>query len=199
MPTGYTSGVADGKVTTLEQFAWTCARAFGALFHMRDDPADAPITEPQPSEYHLKGLAEAQSLQHWAQNATELDLREQFSEESVEMETVRLQRQEKRRLLEVRYLDMRRQVVEWDAPAEMRQLHAMMLSQLDECLRFDCRHDSVRPEPRSLDSYRGDLLVKAANDIAYHAEQIRLEAKRIEESRKWIRLLRDSLPKEVKP
>jgi hypothetical protein len=43
MPTGYTAPIADGM--TFEQFALGCARAFGALVTMRDEPSDAPIPE----------------------------------------------------------------------------------------------------------------------------------------------------------
>ena len=57
MPTGYTAAIADG--VTFEQFALNCARAFGALIDMRDEPSDAPIPERfEPSNYHEKKIAE---------------------------------------------------------------------------------------------------------------------------------------------
>jgi hypothetical protein len=43
MPTGYTAPIEDDETYTFEQFIWRCARAFGALVHMRDSPLDAPI------------------------------------------------------------------------------------------------------------------------------------------------------------
>ncbi len=198
MPTGYTSGVADGKVTTLEQFAWICARAFGALFHMRDEPDDAPITEPQLSSYHIKGLAEAKELQAWATAASEEDLRKRLSAEVTAEETDRLRREEERRLTDLRYLDMVRQVDAWRSPPELEPLRGMMLQQLRQSRDFDCG-PTAPPKPRSLETFRGELLMKASRDIAYHSEQIRKEAERIEQSRQWIQMLRDSLPKEVKP
>jgi hypothetical protein len=45
MPTGYTYPVCEGKITEFPEFAMSCARAFGALITMRDDPMDAPIPE----------------------------------------------------------------------------------------------------------------------------------------------------------
>ena len=45
MPTGYTADIQDGKITTLREYALSCARAFGALIMMRDDPHDAPIAD----------------------------------------------------------------------------------------------------------------------------------------------------------
>jgi hypothetical protein len=58
MPTGYTAPIADG--ITFEQFALGCARAFGALVTMRDEPANAPIPERfESSDYHQKALEKA--------------------------------------------------------------------------------------------------------------------------------------------
>ena len=43
MPTGYTAGILEGE--TFEQYALQCAKAFGALVMMRDEPSDAPIPD----------------------------------------------------------------------------------------------------------------------------------------------------------
>lgn len=60
MPTGYTANVCDGKVTEFSDFAMQCARAFGALITMRDDPSDAPIPEEfKPSTYSADRYSEA--------------------------------------------------------------------------------------------------------------------------------------------
>jgi hypothetical protein len=45
MPTGYTAAVADGTITEFPDFAMQCARAFGTLVLMRDEPQDAAIPE----------------------------------------------------------------------------------------------------------------------------------------------------------
>ena len=56
MPTGYTSGIIDGDITTFEQFATQCTRAFGATIHMRDDSLDVPYEPRTPSEYYTSSL-----------------------------------------------------------------------------------------------------------------------------------------------
>lgn len=71
MPTGYTADVVDGKVTEFKDFAMQCARAFGALIMMRDDPLNAPIPDefaPDTRYYderiaaELKRLGEVQAM-----------------------------------------------------------------------------------------------------------------------------------------
>lgn len=57
MPSGYTSNVANGKVTELNDYLLNCAKAFGALVNMRDMPDDTPIPlEILPDTYHEKEL-----------------------------------------------------------------------------------------------------------------------------------------------
>lgn len=56
MPTGYTAGIIDGEITTFEQFATQCTRAFGATIHMRDNPMDSPYEPRTPSEYYANSL-----------------------------------------------------------------------------------------------------------------------------------------------
>ena len=69
MPTGYTLELYDGKDITFEEFVLKCARAFGALINMRDEPRDAPIPERfEPSYYHLKELIKAKSGQKKLKN-----------------------------------------------------------------------------------------------------------------------------------
>ena len=56
MPTGYTAYVQEGA--TFEEFVWRCARNFGALVTMRDEPTDVPVPDAfTPSKYHLEQIA----------------------------------------------------------------------------------------------------------------------------------------------
>src|SRR5438309_7441629 len=64
MPTGYTADVGNGKVTDFATFALTCARGFGALITMRDDPMDAEIPDEFPvDEYAMRAyIADSERL-----------------------------------------------------------------------------------------------------------------------------------------
>lgn len=62
MPTGYTWDIKDE--ITFEQFIMNCARAFGALVEMRDEPRDKKIPdELKPSDYHNKELSKHQMVE----------------------------------------------------------------------------------------------------------------------------------------
>ena len=59
MPTGYTYPVKENENLSFDEFIWSCARAFGALMHMRDDSSDQEIRLPEQSEYHKDRIKEA--------------------------------------------------------------------------------------------------------------------------------------------
>ena len=60
MPTGYTAEVQKG--ISFDKYALNCARAFGALVSMRDEPSDKEIPEKlEPSDYHFKAKATAEN------------------------------------------------------------------------------------------------------------------------------------------
>jgi len=55
MPTAYTSFVADNENFTFPEFAMLCAREFGALISMRDEPLDTPVPERfEPDDFYRK-------------------------------------------------------------------------------------------------------------------------------------------------
>ena len=59
MPTGYTMILTEEKEIDFKEFALRCARNFGALIMMRDEPMDKEIPEEFPvSDYHSKKLNE---------------------------------------------------------------------------------------------------------------------------------------------
>lgn len=59
MPTGYTEGIMNGKITTFPQFAKLCMRAFGATIHLRDESLDSEYEPRVPSDYHSKEIERA--------------------------------------------------------------------------------------------------------------------------------------------
>lgn len=54
MPTGYTAGIIDGTITTFEEFAEKCTRAF--LVHMKEENSKSEFKECKPSGYHENGI-----------------------------------------------------------------------------------------------------------------------------------------------
>lgn len=78
MPTGYTAGIIDGEITTFEQFATRCTRAFGATIHMRDDSLDTLYEPRTPSEYSLNSLQSQREELERMESLTDEDIVQEF-------------------------------------------------------------------------------------------------------------------------
>lgn len=52
--TSYTSGILDGRITTFEQFAKQCVRAFGASVHMKGESIVVEYKKNEPTDYYRK-------------------------------------------------------------------------------------------------------------------------------------------------
>lgn len=196
MPTGYTAPVQSGKVATLNEFAMQCARAFGALITMRDDPLGAPIPdkiEPQTS-YHDKALAEAHAalaeMRSLTPEQAEYRALKAYDEATASHMAYAREKDEQRG----RYEAMLEKVEAWQAPEEVSGLRSFMLKQLRESIDFDCGHQSPAPERLMGEKWRAEMVEKAERDIAYHTKARAEEVDRAADRTRWLTTLRTSLP-----
>lgn len=194
MPTGYTADIAKG--ITFQQYALSCARAFGALVLMRDDPSDAPIPDRfEPSDYNVNALKAAR------ERLATLDAMsfDQSAEASRAAYLEALGRHEERIAeateLRNKYNGMLAQVVKWEPPTpDHVNYKTFMLDQIRESIDFDCRTDYyAKPEPMTGAQWLAGEIEKARRDVVYHAEENRKEVERTESRNAWIKALRDSL------
>lgn len=200
MPTGYTHGVQEGKITSLRVYALTCARAFGALIMLREESSDAPIPEKfEPdTQYHDDALTitNAALAEIPALSADECDKRSAAEfEAALKSHT---DRQIEKGRQKDRYEEMLGRVSKWEVPADLDGLKDFMASQLRQSIDFDCS-GSYRPDvPIRLtgEQWREKALSAASHDMAYHTVKRQEEIDRVEGRNKWLAQLRAALPKD---
>lgn len=196
MPTGYTAGVKDGKVTEFKDYALSCARAFGALILMRDDPMDAPIPERfEPTDYHLRGIKRAQERLIELEKMTPEEASRQARAAYDEARTARQQRREERAADRHRYEAMLEKVRRWTPPSpDHVEYKKFMVKQLEESIDFDC-NDSYDDGPafKVSDEWRAEQIKMARDDVDYHKAEHAKEGERVEGRNRWVRQLRESL------
>jgi hypothetical protein len=192
MPTGYTADVGYGKCQSFEQFVWHCARAFGALIMMRDDPWDAPIPEEfKPSDYNAKKLVEIADELGVIEAMTDEEAAAFFEKEHAELlakyEGWDRDKDEKR----ARYESMLEKVRAWTPPsADHAPLKSFMLEQLGTSIDHDCTHyERTEKIPT-----RASRVAQLRKDRAYHQEEDRKERERVAGRNAWLKALRASVP-----
>jgi hypothetical protein len=193
MPTGYTNLVAENDDVTFAEFTWHCARAFGALIMMRDEPMDAPI----PDEFTDDGfydklvaegrakLAELQSCSPEAAEAlAKADYASAMSAHEREVERVAKTR--------ARYERMLADVSGWEAAERFGELKRFMIDQLKQSIQFDC-YTPTPPEKRSPAEWLAESIREVKRTLR-HAEESAAKSAGVTSDRNgWLAALRASV------
>lgn len=194
MPTGYTACIGEGA--DFQKFVLGCARAFGALITMRDEPSDAPIPEKfEPSNYHVEQVAEARRRQAELEAMTPA-LAEKAAEGAYR---AAMERHEKyiaeKNALREKYTAMLQQVNDWKSPSpDHAELKKFMREQIEESIRFDCTiYEDSAPKPMTGKQWLAAETEKVNRDITYHSQHHADEIKRANGRTEWVRQLRESL------
>lgn len=197
MPTSYTTGVQDGAITTLEEFALNCARAFGALVTMRDAPAGTPIPDAfTPSDYNQKAADAAAVRFDMLSKLTEQECESAAQAAFVATLQAKSRYNAERQQFANRYRAMIVKVERWTPPTpDHAGLREFMIAQLNESLRFDCSELYADDDPDTLSGaqWLAEQIESAKKDVSYHLKEQDEENKRTAGRNAWIKALRESL------
>ena len=196
MPTGYTVEVVDGKISDFPTFAKLCARAFGALIHMRDNtisPDWSPIVEPELEIYQqrldkiagriaeLEGMSDEVADRAYIEYAANLDIEN-------ERHIARCADQDSR------LAAMTEKVRAWAPPTpDHIGMKEFMLEQLRISANGDVRRFYTKPLKMTGPEWRAQQLGREYSEIAITLKSIEDEKSRAESRTKWLTELVESL------
>lgn len=194
MPTGYTAKIGEGG--TFEEFAWGCARAFGARAMMRDEPHDAPVPQEfEPSPYYLKRIEETRA---------ELDRLEAMTDDEAAMEAAEArrkvgadnaERKAKAEALSEKYAAMLARVHAWVPPSEDHVgMKEFMIEQIETSLKHDCDPWEYPLPTRDGAAWRAMRASQLKEDLAHARRHWKEEQERTAGRNRWVRQLRESIP-----
>jgi hypothetical protein len=198
MPTGYTGKLHEGEPQTFEEFALSCARAFGALITMRDDPSDAPIPEKfEPDSYYLEALdrnrTELRTVSSLSEAACEARAQTEYEDDIA----ARAKRLGEMAVIRERYEAMLARVRAWTPPtSEHHEMKSFMVQQLEESIKWDCGTDYYeRNEPKRKTGvqWREDKIASLTQAIGRNSEEHAKEHARAVQRTRWVNDLRRSL------
>lgn len=196
MPTGYTAGVHDGRVTEFAEFAMGCARAFGACISLRDSDASEPIPQEfEPCTYHADGLMQAKAELAAFNALTDRDVARMAEAEYAEQVEYVAKQQAENTERRARYDAMLSKVAAWQPPTNGHTgLREFMIEQLLESIRFDCSgYEPPAPVLKTEAQWKADKLERIERSIARHTEEHAKEVERARDRTQWVKDLRASL------
>ena len=198
MPTGYTAPIADG--ITFREYAMGCARAFGALIDMRDEPQNAEIPESfEVSTYHKNAIEKASTelkellaMDH----ATAAAKAKEAHQNHIDCHTEAIAKNE---ALAAKYKAMLAKVDAYESPSpDHDNFKKFMADQITESIKFDCSSDYHREAVESAKIMSGAEWILAEkkrmeDSIEYHRKNQADDDERNRQRNEWVRLLRESL------
>lgn len=194
MPTGYTYKIIDGDGVTFKQFAMECARAFGALIELRDEPE-----EIKPSTHHADELVKLKKeWSDWVDKTLQerLAWAEERKASTVAGCKSSVQKHESNR---IKLLSMRLAVTEWVPPSSDHEgLKSFMLEQIDSTMTYDgdlafSQKYLKQAEDKDPAEYVVEHEESIVSSITYHEKNLREEITRCADRTRWIKQLRASL------
>ena len=194
MVTGYTADIQKG--IDFKTFVMRCARNFGALVMMRDDPMDAEIPSVfEPSSYHKDAMERADSKLIEAKKMsleTAKILSEQEHTDAISSNEKRIS---EKLDFETKYVTMLDKVKAWTPPTpEHDNIKKFMIEQIESSIEFDCDITyNSEPVLLSPEKWLGEYIDKCAKDLEYHVKEWYAEVDRCKERNEWINQLRKSL------
>jgi hypothetical protein len=198
MPTGYTAAIKDG--ITFNQYVLTCARAFGALIMMRDDPMDAAIPDKFEPESYLFEWVETAKAEVLRIEGLSID--ECRAEAKKEYDTALAYRERGIREatdLRAKYNAMLEVTRAWIPPSpDHVGLKDFMIKQIEESIEWDCSTEYYErdvPALKPWEQWQREALVQARRSLANKEETLNKSILAAESRTKWVRQLRESLVK----
>lgn len=193
MPTSYTYPVCEGKITDFNEFALSCARAFGALIMMRDDPANAPIPDEfKPSDYHVTAMARAEERLAFLRSLSPDDA-ESEAERDYEMKLDSARAYNRSQIeADARLEAMAAKVEAWEPPTpDHAGLKSFMLEQIGISKNGDYR--SPEPERLTGPAWLEREIKSAVDRISSARVSNEEEIERARGRTEWVKQLRKSL------
>jgi hypothetical protein len=200
MPTAYTSPIADG--ITFNEYAMGCARAFGALIMMRDDPQNTEIPESfEASKYHKEAIEkEVAELNHLLtmDYATAAKKAREEHQKHIDYHAGEITKGE---FLAAKYKAMLAEVEAYESPSsDHDNFKKFMADQITESMKFDCESNHHREAIESARFMSGEEWIlneknRLDDSIAYHQREHQKELDRTNNRNEWVRKLRESLEK----
>lgn len=199
MPTGYTARVYEGD-TSLKNYILGCARAFGALAFMRDEPLDAPIPKSIPDNddaYYQEEYEKACKRFDELRAMTDEEIHKEADSSYEEQRAMWKRSIERIEKENARYDAMLEKVRAWDcsinpdlAPVKGFAIEQLLKSRED--ISWVKKHFDEIKRQSDEEWYRQQIEI-CSRDISHYKSKLLKEKKRREEANQWLADLYASL------
>lgn len=202
MPTGYTSYIKDGKITSGKEFLKLCTRAFGIAIDLKEKSLDVPTPNHfEPHPYYEKAYKDSLVSREKAYSMTLEEVKEdiisKYNDNKASAERCLKDYKDE----DKKYLKVREEVEKWTPPTpEHENLKKFCLDQIDMSLNtflYKWYKEEINKELDTSDDairkYIDDLKDQEDEKVNRAYKKYQAELKRVEEKNLWMKQFLDSL------
>lgn len=194
--TGYVQHMIDNN-QTFNEFAQTCAKAFGALISLRDEPLSTPIPEEFTCDpYHQNAIQETQKKLDCLLEMSKTQMI-QYGKKQIakKIEVYKKILQEYKEINE-KVNAMMEKTLTWTPPSPDHEgLKKYMIEQLKSSTQdvpyYEKEIEKLKEKP-PMDVYNNEIKI-LERDIDYHQQKYKEEVQRVEKRNNWIKSLKKNL------
>lgn len=202
MPTGYTSYINDGKITSGKEFLKLCTRAFGIAVDLKDESLDVPTPSHfEPDPYYENRYKNSLVSREKAYNMTFEEAKEDMVSKFKNKKTWAERCLKDCKDEDEKYIKIWKDVEQWIPPTpEHENLKKFCLEQIDMSLHtsiYKWYEEYINKELDTSDDairkYIDDLKDQEDREVNRAYEKYQAELKRVEEKNLWMKQFLDSL------
>ena len=193
MASGYTCLIGTGA--TFDEFIMRCARAFGPLVSMRDEPGGAPIPdEILPNERHQQNLDSLAKELAELKAMDEEDIAAAWEKEYDSEVEYYQNRILEENVLKRKYLAMLVEVDKWDPPTEDHVgLKKFMIEQINDAIKCDCGGTHTPPVAEVPGEWYASRLRYVAGMHVHAAKEFEKAKEIAAMQTTWLKALKESV------
>ncbi len=195
MPTGYTYKFVEDN-QSFEDFALTCARAFGACIEQREDGLDCkPKLREVDHEYHLQKINDYKEQIQCFQNTSDEDIQKRIDMEYKDDLNYYNKTIKERKALKRRATKALKKAQAYVPPTEgHNNFKEFLIQQINTIINDDASTKWVeKPVKKKLEDYKRDKLCHLKLLLKSTEEAYEKNKQNVEKSNIWIKQLYESL------
>lgn len=176
MPTGYTAGIEDGRITTGKDFLRLCTRAFGVAIDLKEEPLSAPTPRTiKPDTYFKDRLEKTRANLERYKTISFEDAKAEMIETHTDRVNMYKNLVEQSIKKNEQYAKIKAEVEAWFPPTDVhRNLKNFALEQIDMCIEKQEHIDEwLQQANEKLDDSDEAVEGYIAEQIEYHCESVK--------------------------
>lgn len=203
MPTGYTAGIEDGKITTGKDFLKLCTRAFGIAMDLRDEPLSVPTpTKFEPNTYYRDKIDREKTELENAKNISFEDAKAKMIKYHADRVGLYKSMVEDSIKKNEKYAKVRAEVEAWNPPTkEHYNLKRFALEQIDMSIEkqewidewLELSNEKLDDSDEAVEKFINEQIERCHKSVKFAEEQWEAELKRVTSKNAWMEKFLSSL------